>query len=142
MPTANHKYSAVSRRFSPDMRLRWMPTIDGQIIAGGTLPFSGFGTRAEAIAAAARFINGGEAPKRQRPYLRLIDGPLVDNRSEGDILIEAMANDLIHDGTANDEAAATRSLRGYGYAPADIIVSIDDARNLALCGIVSAEMSS
>ena len=46
------KCSAASRRFSPDMELRWMPTIDGNVIAGGRIPFSGFETRSEAVAAA------------------------------------------------------------------------------------------
>jgi hypothetical protein len=50
--------SALPRRFSPDMKLRWMPTVDGNVIAGGTLPFSGFDTRREAVAAARRHKNG------------------------------------------------------------------------------------
>jgi hypothetical protein len=78
----------------------------------------------------------------RRGHLRLLDGPLVDTQSERDSLVESMANDLVHAGTANDEAAAIRSLRKRSYAPADIVTLVDDARNLALCGIVSAEMSS
>jgi hypothetical protein len=46
------EYSAVSRCFSPDMKRRWLPTTDGKVVAGGTLPFSGFDTRAEAVSAA------------------------------------------------------------------------------------------
>lgn len=57
---ARGKCSAVSRRFSPDMNLRWMPTIAGKIMTGGDLPFGGFGTRADAIAAAKRFRDDGE----------------------------------------------------------------------------------
>ena len=45
-------YSAVSRRFSPDRKLRWMPTVAGKIIVGGAVPFSGFATRREAMKAA------------------------------------------------------------------------------------------
>ena len=55
--------SAVSRRFSPDMQLRWMPTVDGQIIASGTLPFSGFDTRAEAIKAAQEYATVSRPPR-------------------------------------------------------------------------------
>lgn len=47
--------SAVSRRFSPDMKLRWMPTVDGNIVAAPPLPFSGFDTRAEAVEAAVSY---------------------------------------------------------------------------------------
>jgi hypothetical protein len=47
--------SAVARLLSPDKKKRWMPTINGKIVAGGNLPFGGFGTRREAIAAAKRF---------------------------------------------------------------------------------------
>ena len=31
-----------------------MPTVDGEIVTSGNLPFSGFATRAEAVAAARR----------------------------------------------------------------------------------------
>ena len=49
--------SALSHRFSPDMKRRWMPTIDGKIIsAGGVVPFSGFATRREALAVAKQVI--------------------------------------------------------------------------------------
>lgn len=79
---------------------------------------------------------------KRRAHLRLMDGPLVDTQSDRDALVEAMANDLVHDGTANDEAAAMRSLQKRSYTPADIVTLVDAARNLALCGIVSAAMSS
>jgi hypothetical protein len=46
------RFSAVSRRFSPDMELRWLPTVNGKVIVGGAIPFSGFDTRAQAVAAA------------------------------------------------------------------------------------------
>jgi hypothetical protein len=48
--------SAVKRRFSPDMKLRWMPTIDGTVIADPPLPFSGFDTCAEAAKAAWEYL--------------------------------------------------------------------------------------
>jgi hypothetical protein len=46
------KYEAIPRRFSPDMKLRWLPVVDGKIIVGGKFPFSGFNTRKEAVEAA------------------------------------------------------------------------------------------
>lgn len=47
--------SAVARRHSPDMKKRWMPTVNGKIVSGGALPFGGFKTRREAVAAAKQF---------------------------------------------------------------------------------------
>ena len=51
---------AVSRRFSPDMELSWLPTIDGKVIASGSIPFSGFNTRTKALAAAKKHITAGQ----------------------------------------------------------------------------------
>lgn len=59
--TVSHA-AAVSRRFSPDMKLRWMPVIDGVVIVGGQMPFSGFATKAEAINA-ARQLNTLQRPE-------------------------------------------------------------------------------
>jgi len=56
-PAVTWRASAISRRFLPDLERRWMPTIDGEIKTGGELPFSGFATRREAIAAAEQLIN-------------------------------------------------------------------------------------
>ncbi|WP_315833945.1 hypothetical protein [Bradyrhizobium prioriisuperbiae] len=44
--------SATPRRFSPDMKKRWLPTIDGKVVTDSRFPFSGFATRSEAIEAA------------------------------------------------------------------------------------------
>jgi hypothetical protein len=49
--------SAISRRFSPDMKLRWLPTVAGKAIVGGAIPFSGFGTRREALEAAQNYLD-------------------------------------------------------------------------------------
>lgn len=43
---------AISRRMSPGNHLRWLPTLDGNIIKPGGasgVPFGGYGTRREAI---------------------------------------------------------------------------------------------
>lgn len=47
--------SAVARLLSPDKKKRWMPTINGKIVSGGDLPFGGFATRRDAVAAAKVF---------------------------------------------------------------------------------------
>lgn len=49
--------SAESRRFSPDMEKRWLPTVDGKVIVGGEIPFSGFNLRRDAVVAAKRFCD-------------------------------------------------------------------------------------
>lgn len=76
-------------------------------------------------------------------HLTLIDGPLVDTQSLRHALIERMANDLIlHKQAASRESAAIRTLhKTCGYAMADIIMCIDDVRNLAFSEIVAKEMS-
>lgn len=66
-----------------------------------------------------------------RPTIRLIDGPLLDTKSYRATMIEAMANDLARAGTAGNEIAAMRTLRQCGYAMADVVMLVDDARNLA-----------
>lgn len=57
--------SAIPRRFSPDMKRRWMPTIYDRVLKpDDAIPFSGFATRREAIAAARQH----KAKTTQRPY--------------------------------------------------------------------------
>jgi hypothetical protein len=73
--------------------------------------------------------------------LRLIDGPLVDTRSRRTVLLERMAKDLIQYDAAQNEADAIRSLFGRGYAMADIVMLIDEARAIAFQEIVAVEMS-
>lgn len=78
---------------------------------------------------------------RAPPHLRLIDGPLVDTKALRTALIERMANDLITAGTANSEVAAMRTLRAKSYHMADIVMLIDDVRNVAFQEIVASEVS-
>jgi hypothetical protein len=74
--------------------------------------------------------------------LPLFDGPLcnVATMRRGD-LVQRMAADLVRLGTAQGERDAIRSLFGCGYAMADIVMLIDEARALAFQEIVAAEMS-
>jgi hypothetical protein len=62
--TVSHA-SAASRRFSPDMKLRWLPVIDGKVVVGRAIPFSGFATKAEAINAAKQ-LNTSHQPEGER----------------------------------------------------------------------------
>lgn len=74
--------------------------------------------------------------------LYLVDGPLVDTQSLRNAMVERMANDLIrHNQAASREAAAMRTLRDCGHAMADIVMLIDDVRNLAFSEIVAKEVS-
>jgi hypothetical protein len=75
-------------------------------------------------------------------HIRLVDGPLVDTKTWRTLLVERMANDLIRaPGTANSEVAAMRTLRICGHAMADIVMLIDDARQVAMQDIVAEEMA-
>jgi hypothetical protein len=57
--------STTSRRISPDMNLRWWPVIDGKVIVGGAVPFSGFATKAEAVSASKQ-LTSSQRPKGKR----------------------------------------------------------------------------
>lgn len=46
------KCSAETHRFSPDMKIRWLPTIGAEVVGGGDIPITGYRRRAEAVAAA------------------------------------------------------------------------------------------
>lgn len=75
-------------------------------------------------------------------HLYLVDGPLVDNQSLRTAMVERMANDLIRrKQAASRESAAIRTLRDCGHLMADIIMCIDDVRNLAFQEIVAKEVS-
>jgi hypothetical protein len=75
------------------------------------------------------------------PHLRLVDGPLADTQSPRDAIVEKMANDLVRAGNPGNERDAMRTLRDQGYYAADIIMCIDDARQVAMQGVVAREMS-
>jgi hypothetical protein len=76
-------------------------------------------------------------------HLRIIDNPLVDNKTWRTRTLELMVAILIRDGTAGDEADAIRSLRPY-FDLVEIIMCIDDARQAAFSqttDIVAREMA-
>ena len=77
------------------------------------------------------------------PHLTLIvDSPLVDTQSLRNAMIERMANDLVrHHQAASRESDAMRTLKECGHAMADIVMCIDDVRNLAFQEIVAKEVS-
>jgi hypothetical protein len=75
------------------------------------------------------------------PHLILLESPLVDTQSLRHALIERMANDLLAAGVIDSEAASMRTLRRLGYTAADIIMCIDDARQVAMQDIVAREMA-
>ena len=75
-------------------------------------------------------------------HLRIIDTPLVDNKTWRTATLEAMVAILIRDGTCSDEADAIRSLRAH-FDLVDIIMCIDDARQAAFqptVDVVAGEM--
>ena len=70
---------------------------------------------------------------------RLIDGPLVVvNRKER---VEQMAAALIEAATFGDERDAIRSLIGR-FTPVDVMMLVDDARQVAVQSTVAREMSA
>lgn len=75
------------------------------------------------------------------PQVRLIDGPLTDARSRRTALVQRMAKDLVRYDAAQNEADAIRSLFGRGYTMTDIVMLVDDARQVAMQEIVAAEMA-
>lgn len=73
-------------------------------------------------------------------HLRIIDNPLVENKTYRTAMLELMVAVLIREQTFNIEADAIRSLRA-DFAMADIIMLIDDARQAAMQDIVAREMA-
>lgn len=73
--------------------------------------------------------------------LRLVDGPIVDINARRSDLVARMAKDLIRFDAVANEADAIRSLFGNGYGMGDIVMCVDDARQVAVQGIVAAEMA-
>jgi hypothetical protein len=71
---------------------------------------------------------------------RLIDGPLIFAGSRRE-LVERMAADLIRFDAWHDEHEAIRSLYGHGYPMVDIVMLIDDARQVAQTSVVAEAMS-
>ena len=70
--------------------------------------------------------------------LRLIDGPVVNvHRSD---IVKRMAADLVRFDAFRTEPDAIRSLFGNGYGMGDIVMCVDDARQLAVQTVVAREM--
>lgn len=73
---------------------------------------------------------------------RWLEGPIVIKpatyRAQ---LVECMARALVEAGTAHDEREAIRYLFGNGFAMADIVMVLDDARQAAIQDVVAREMS-
>jgi hypothetical protein len=72
-------------------------------------------------------------------HLRIIDTPLVDNKTWRTRTLELMVAILIRDQTFNIEADAIQSLRAY-FDLVEIIMCIDDARQAAMQDLVAKEM--
>jgi len=75
------------------------------------------------------------------PPIRLLDAPLIDARTRRRALVARMAQDLVRYDAHANEADAIRSLYGAGYPMADIVMLVDDARQVAVQEIVAKEMS-
>lgn len=73
------------------------------------------------------------------PRLRLVDGPLIETKPRRDV-VQKMAADLIRFGAVENEQDSIRSLFGNGYSMVDIVMLIDDARQVAMQEIVAKEM--
>ncbi len=71
--------------------------------------------------------------------LQLLDAGIV-NVSRTD-MVERMAQDLVRFDSFRCESDAIRSLFGRGYSMVDIVMVIDDARQVAMQDIVAREMS-
>jgi hypothetical protein len=58
------KISAEKRSYSHGRDIRWMPVIDGKVMASGKFPFGGYDTRREAIAAAKLYQEAKTGEKK------------------------------------------------------------------------------
>ncbi|MES5483629.1 hypothetical protein QMZ05_12795 [Bradyrhizobium sp. INPA03-11B] len=76
------------------------------------------------------------------PRIRLVDGPVVipevEERTEK---VARMAKHLLAAGTFNDERDAIRSLVGNGFRFGEVVMLVDDARQVAAQHVVAVEMS-
>lgn len=73
------------------------------------------------------------------PQIKLIDGALIDKMPRKE-LVEKMARDLIRFDAVANERDSIRSLFGHGYSMIDLVMLIDDARQVAQQEIVAREM--
>jgi hypothetical protein len=70
----------------------------------------------------------------------LIDGPLATHGESRDELVKRMAADLVTYDAFRNEADAIRSLMARGYPSFAVARFVDDARQVAMQGVVAAEM--
>lgn len=75
------------------------------------------------------------------PRIRLIDGPLLETDMRRTDLVARMAKELIRQDTYHTERDAIRSLVGNGFSALDVMVVVDDARQVAMQHVVAMEMS-
>ena len=71
----------------------------------------------------------------------LIDGPLLLAPERRAMLIEHMAADLLETGNFVDRRASEQQLYRDGYLALDVMILVDDARQVAMQEIVAKEMS-
>lgn len=73
---------------------------------------------------------------------RLVDGALASLPTLRQAMIERMAADLVRYDAAQNEHDAVRSLYGTGrYAMVDIVMLVEEARQVAFQEIVATEMA-
>ncbi len=72
--------------------------------------------------------------------IQLIDGPLINVARNS--LVARMAAVLVRKHTFGDEVEARFSLRCAGFSMAEIVMCIDDARQVAMQHVVAMEMSA
>jgi hypothetical protein len=74
-----------------------------------------------------------------KPFL--IDGPLLLAPERRALLIEHMAADLLETGAFVDRSESERQLHRDGYPCLDVMILVDDARQVAMQDVVAREMS-
>lgn len=74
------------------------------------------------------------------PRIRIVDGTLIDKAPRSE-LVKRMAADLIKYDAVGNEQDSIRSLFGRGYSMVDIVMCIDDARQVAMQEVVAREMA-
>jgi hypothetical protein len=70
-----------------------------------------------------------------------LNASLADLREAQADLIQKMAADLIRFDALGNEADSIRSLYGAGYSAMDVMMLIDDVRQVAVQTLVAREMS-
>jgi hypothetical protein len=74
-----------------------------------------------------------------KPFL--IDGPLLQAPERRAMLIEYMAADLLETGAFVDRSESEKQLHRDGYLCLDVMILVDDARQVAMQEAVAREMS-